>query len=112
MVDVKHVWVENLYEPSFDPTTDCADVLVETAEGELWSALFVTLAYLEDQMHLSREHALSIAMPPIQYTVIENSHVVVENLHPETIEDAIDCLIERGIFESVFARCPEDEEED
>ncbi|MBN1285245.1 MAG: hypothetical protein JXB47_07600 [Anaerolineae bacterium] len=91
-------------EPDFDPETDSADVIVETDSGELWSALFVTLPYLESQMKLSMEHALSIAMPPVQYATLEDSHVLVEDLRPETIEDTIDCLVERGIFETVFSR--------
>ena len=104
-VEIKRVWIERHAEPDFDPFTDCADVWVETADGRLWSALFVTLPYLQAQMLLSREHAVSAGMPPVQYTIIDHTHVVVEDLRLETVEDTIDCLVEREIFESVFAPC-------
>lgn len=102
--EIKHMWVDRPTEPAFDPQTDIADVIVETDNGELWSASFVTLPYLESQMKLSMEHAVSIAMPAVQYATLEDSHVLIEDLQPETIEDTIDCLVERGIFESVFSR--------
>lgn len=107
-LDVKRIWVENQYEPDFDPDTDSADVWVEMADGGLWSALFVTLPYLQEQMRLSKEHAASIAMPPVGYTALDAAHVIVEDLRLETIEDTIDCLIESEIFESVFMRFPAD----
>jgi hypothetical protein len=40
----------------------------------------------------------------VKYATLEASHILVDDLHPETIEDTVDCLIERGIFESVFTR--------
>ncbi len=106
MIDVKHIWIDRPGEPAFDPHTDSADVFVETETGELWTALFVTLPYLQSQMQLGQEHALSIEMPPIQYATLEDSHILVQDLRRETVEDTIDCLLERGIFETVFARYP------
>ena len=102
--DIKHMWVDKLSEPAFDPNTDSIDVIVETDAGELWAASFVTLPYLKSQMQLGMEHAVSIDMPPVKYATLEDAHLLVEDLRAETIEDTIDCLVERGIFETVFTR--------
>ncbi len=106
--EIKRIWNDKPSELAFDPNTDSLDIIVETDDGTLWSALFVTLPYLESQMQLGMEHALSIAMPPVQYATLEDSNILVEDLLPETIEDTVDCLVERGIFESVFSRLPPD----
>ncbi len=108
LVEVKRMWVEKQYEPDFNPRTDSADVWVETVDGKLWSALFVTIPYIQEQMLISKEHAASICMTPVGYTTLDGAHVIVEDLRPETIEDTIDCLIEREIFESVFMPCPDE----
>ncbi|MCZ7546728.1 MAG: hypothetical protein M5R40_25830 [Anaerolineae bacterium] len=100
------MWIEKQYEPGFNPETDSADVWVETDDGRLWSALFVTIPYIQEQMRLSKEHAALSCMLPVGYATLDTPHVVVEDLRLETIEDTIDCLLEREIFGSVFMPCP------
>ena len=107
---IKHVWVERTQEGGFDPRSDSADVLVETEDGVMWSASFVTLPFLQRQMELSREVAKDIHnMPPVRFIAIETPHVIVENLLQDTIEDSIDNMMTLGIFESVFTMYIEDE---
>ncbi len=98
---IKHIWLDQ--NEGFDPERDSADVLVETEDGLLWSASFVTIPYLQRQMELSRDVAQDEAnMPPVRFIAIETPHVIVDNLMKDTIEDTIDNLMTLGIFESVF----------
>ncbi len=98
---IKHIWLDQ--NEGFDPERDSADVLVETEDGLLWSASFVTIPYLQRQMELSRDVAKDEAnMPPVRFIAIETPHVIVDNLMKDTIEDTIDNLMTLGIFESVF----------
>lgn len=107
---IKHVWIEQRDEQGFDPLSDSTDVVVETEDGLIWSAAFVTIPYLQRQMELSGEVAADVKnMPPVRFIAIETPHVVVENLLQDTIEDTIDNLMTLGIFESVFVLYTEDE---
>ncbi len=104
---IKHIWLDQ--NEGFDPERDSADVLVETEDGLLWSASFVTIPYLQRQMELSRDVAKDEAnMPPVRFIAIETPHVIVENLMKDTIEDTIDNLMTLGIFESVFTLYSDD----
>jgi hypothetical protein len=107
---IKRVWIDQTSDESFDPVCDNADVLVETEDGLMWSASFVTIPYLQRQMELSRDVATDVGyMPPVRFIAIETPHVVVESLSQDTIEDTIDNLMTLGIFESVFALYSEEE---
>ncbi len=101
---IKRVWVEQNEGKAFNPKRDSADVLVETDDGLLWTASFVTIPYLQRQMELSRDVANDVSnMPPVRFIAIETPHVIVDDLTQDTIEDTIDNLMTLGIFESVFA---------
>ncbi len=107
---IKHVWIEQQGHADFDPQHDSTDVLVETEEGQLWSASFVTIPYLQRQMYLSSDVAEGVNnMPLVRFVALETPHVVVENLLQDTIEDTIDNLMTLGIFESVFVLYSEDQ---
>jgi hypothetical protein len=107
---IKHVWIERSSSEDFDPVRDNADVLVETEDGLMWSASFVTIPYLQRQMELSRDVANDADnMPPVRFVAIETPHVIIDNLSQDSIEDTIDNLMTLGIFESVFALYSEEE---
>jgi hypothetical protein len=104
---IKRVWIEQQVESGFDPYSDATDVLVETEDGQIWMAAFVTIPYLMRQMELSRDMAQSmdldlLEMPRVKFVALETPHVIVENLLPDTIEDTVDNLMTLGTFESVF----------
>jgi hypothetical protein len=100
---IKHIWIEQTETTAFDPYQDSVDVLVETDDGALWAACFVTLPYLQRQMALSGEVAgQSRYMAQVRFVALETPHVIVENLLRDTIEDTIDNLMTLGTFESVF----------
>jgi len=105
---IKHIWIEQQNAQGFDPYHDNTDVLIETEDGLMWSASFVTLPYLQRQMHLSREIAQGYNMAPTRFVAIETPHVIVEDLLPDTIEDTVDNLMTLGIFESVFVMCSDE----
>ncbi len=100
---IKHIWIEPQGTQSLDMKYGSADVLVETEDGLLWSAVFVTISYIQRQMEMNREEASNFEnMPPVRFAALETQHVIVENLMPDTIEDTTDNLMTLGIFESVF----------
>jgi hypothetical protein len=101
---IKRIWIDRGSGEDFDAAGDNADVLVETEDGLMWSASFVTIPYLQRQMELSRDVANDADnMQPVRFVAIETPHVIVENLSQDSIEDTIDNLMTLGIFESVFA---------
>ena len=107
---IKHVWVETQGTGDINNEYDSADVLVETEDGLLWAASFVTIPYLQRQMELSREAAQTFPnMPLIRFAAIETPHVIVDNLMQDTIEDTIDNLMTLGTFECVFTLHSEEE---
>jgi hypothetical protein len=107
---IKRVWIDQSSDEGFDPVRDNADVLVETEDGLMWSASFVTIPYLQRQMELSRDVANDAGnMSPVRFIAIETPHVVVDNLSQDAIEDTIDNLMTLGIFESVFALYSDEE---
>src|SRR5215475_5491554 len=100
---IKRIWAEQSGGEGFDPLRDSADVLVETDDGLMWSASFVTIPFLQRQMETSRDVANDVNnMPLVRFIAIETPHVIVEDLSQDTIEDTIDNLMTLGIFESVF----------
>lgn len=105
---IKHVWIEHRHTEGFDPKQDSTDVLVQTDDGLTWTASFATIPYLQRQMALSYDVAEGMNMPPVRFIALETPHVVVENLLPDTIEDAVDNLMMLGIFESVFTQFSDD----
>jgi len=108
---VKRVWIDHEPEIDFNPYTDSADVLVEMEDGKMWQASFVTLTYLRQEMQLSKDVAQEYkrTLAPTAFLPLDTPHVLVENLHQDTIEDVVDNLLVLGVFENVFAECPAEE---
>jgi hypothetical protein len=101
----KHVWIETSNEQ------DACDVIIEMEDGELYTALFVTIPYFKRQMDLSYHMGKQLDMPPLRYTALETPHVVVEILDRDTIEDTIDNMLALEVFEGCFTLVTEEETE-
>ncbi len=102
------VWIE-VHESGFDTPQSC-DVIVQMEDGHLYTAHFVTLAYIRHQMNLSYEVTKQIEeTPAVRYTALETPHLVVDEINPEIIEDTIDNLIVLETFEALFTKVTEDE---
>ncbi len=104
------VWVEKHNNDLGDP--DSCDVIVEMEDGKIYTSPFITIPFLQRQMQLS--YTVSKQIPdtvPVRYAALETPHVVVENLERDTIEDTIDNLIALDVFETLFTRVTEDEED-
>jgi hypothetical protein len=90
--------------------TDSCDVLVEMEDGIVYTAAFVTVPYFERQMRLSYEVSKSLPeCMPLSYMTVETPHVVVPDLAPDTIEDAIDNMIALDTFPGIFTQVSENE---
>jgi hypothetical protein len=111
MIEIPNqVWIEK-HDNDIGESDSC-DVIVETDNGKIFTAPFITIPYLQRQMELS--YTVSKQLPdavPVRYAVLETPHVVVENLERDTIEDTIDNLIALDVFETIFTLVTEDEEE-
>lgn len=95
------VWIE-MHENEFDTPSSC-DVLVRMDDTSLYTAHFVTLAYLRRQMDLSYAVTSQIdETPAVRYAALETPHILVDDLARDTIEDTIDNLIALDIFENLF----------
>jgi hypothetical protein len=91
---------------------DACDVIVQMENGAVFTALFATIPYIHRQMQLTRMMTESNADTPIaSYAVLDTPHVIVDSLERITIEDAIDNLVLQDIFESLFTRVTEEENE-
>jgi hypothetical protein len=104
-----HIWIEM----GDTPEADACDVLVQMDDGNLYTAMFVTLPYLRRQMDLSYE--VSKQLPdalPVRYTALETPHILVESLDRDTIEDTIDNLLTLEIFENLFTKVSAKDEEE
>lgn len=102
----KRIWIEQAAVDGFNPYQDSTDVIVEMHDGQAWLAHFVTIPFLQRQMHISREVAeVETQLLPVRFVTLETPYVVVENLLPETVEDTVENLITLGTFESVFTPC-------
>lgn len=105
----RQIWIEP-HADAAEP--DSCDVIVQTESGRIYTAPFITLPYLQRQMHLS--FSVSKQLPdavPVRYAVLETPHLVVENLQRDTIEDTIDNLIALDVFETAFTLVTDPAEE-
>lgn len=99
MYTVKRVWIDDNEDMS-----DCVDVLAEMDDGLLWMARFVTIPHLRQEMRQTLECTRSLNNTPVaRYTTLDTSHVVVDKVDADTIEDVIDNLLALDVFESIFA---------
>jgi hypothetical protein len=109
MIEIpKHIWIE-MHQDMAEP--DSCDVIVETENHKIYTALFVTIPYFQRQMQLS--YTVSKQIPdtvPVRYAVLDTPHVVVENISRDCIEDTIDNLCALDVFETVFTLVTEPEE--
>lgn len=88
---------------------DACDVIVRMENGAYYTAVFVTLPYLQRQMDLSYE--VSKQLPdttPVRYAALETPHILVADLSRETIEDTIDNLLALDIFVNLFTQVTDD----
>jgi len=102
------VWIE-LHDGDQEVPTSC-DVIVQTETDTIYTAHFVTLAYLRRQMDLS--YAVSQQFedtPRVRYAALETPHIVIDEIDRDVIEDTLDNLIELDVFESLFTQVTEDE---
>lgn len=103
----RNVWIEKHDD---EDQSLCCDVIVEMEDGTIYTAMFVTLAYIRRQMELSFTMTGQMTdAVPVRYTALDTSHVVVEELTRDIIEDTIDNLLALEVFESVFIRVTEDQ---
>lgn len=92
---------------------DACDAIVRMDDGSVYTATFVTVDYLHRQMELSFQVTRQIPdTPAVRYAVIDTTHIVVESLDRDTIEDTIDNLMALDVFESYFIRVTDDPAED
>jgi hypothetical protein len=104
----RHIWIELLEETE----TDSCDVIVEMEDGQVFTAMFVTMPYLQRQMDFNYHMSKQLPdVPPVRYATLETPHILVENLQRDTIEDTIDNLIALDMFEGFFTLVTDDEPE-
>lgn len=102
----KRVWIE-MHDTEYETPASC-DVIVQMEDDEIYTAHFVTLAYLRRQMDLS--YAVSQQLddtPPVRYAALETPHILVDEIHRDVIEDTIDNLLALDIFEGLFTQVTE-----
>ena len=98
-----HVWIEIHADDN-----DARDVIVEMEDGIMYTAVFVTLPYVERQMTLTQQFCQQIPdTAPSRFAALDTPHIVVENLERDTIEDIIDNLLAMEVFTSVFTQVTE-----
>lgn len=106
VVDVpERIWIEMQDRAE----ADACDVIVRMENGAYYTAVFVTLPYLQRQMDLSYE--VSKQLPdttPVRYAALETPHILVADLSRETIEDTIDNLLALDIFVNLFTQVTDD----
>lgn len=106
VVDVPdRIWIEMQDRAE----ADACDVIVRMENGAYYTAVFVTLPYLQRQMDLSYE--VSKQLPdttPVRYAALETPHILVADLSRETIEDTIDNLLALDIFVNLFTQVTDD----
>jgi hypothetical protein len=104
--------IQNLWVEVHQDANDARDVIVQLEDSSIFTALFVTPAYLTRQMELTYELARDIPdTVPVRFAALDTAHVLVPDLNRDTIEDTLDNLFAMDIFESVFTRVTEDEAE-
>ena len=100
---VKRVWVDPGEDGPGEGDQGEVDVMVEMENGELWTAHFVTVPYLKQQIDLSKSVADDQSeLGNIGFVALETPHVIVERLDQDAIEDIVDDLMVLGTFEAVF----------
>ena len=103
----KKVWIE-MHESDFETPTSC-DVLVQVEDDTIYTAHFVTLAYLRRQMDLSYSVSEQLEYTPnVRYAGLETPHILIDEIVRDVIEDTIDNLIALDIFEGLFTQVTED----
>ena len=95
---VKRIWIDPSDGRTPDPKEGDVDVMVELESGELWTAHFVTVPYLKQQLEMSR----AVTSHHHGFMAMETPHVVVDSLDQEAITDVVYELMGSGTFESVF----------
>jgi len=99
----EHIWFELHHEE------DACDVIVKMEDGNVYTALFITTTYLQRQMQLNYEISSQLPdTPPVRYCALETPHILVPDLHRDTIEDTIDNLLALDVFEGHFTRVTDD----
>lgn len=89
---------------------DACDVIVRMDDGMVYTATFVTMDYMRRQMELSYRVTQQLAdTPAVRYAVIDTTHIVVESLDKDGIEDTIDNLLALDVFESYFIRVTDED---
>jgi hypothetical protein len=102
----ERIWIER-----HDPADAC-DVIVEMEDGAYYTAMFVTLPYLERQMDLSYQIGRHLPdMPAARYAAFETPHVLVPDLSRDTIEDIIDNLLALDTFYTLFTLVTDDHDD-
>lgn len=99
----EHVWFE-LHDEK-----DACDVIARLEDGNVYTALFVTMSYLQRQMALN--YAVTRQLhdtPAVRYVAMDTPHILVEHLDRVTIEDTIDNLLALDMFECYFIRVTSD----
>lgn len=96
---VKRIWMDSVDGQPPDPVAGDVDVMVEMENGELWTAHFVTIPYLQQQLTMS---AAVTGSELNSHVALETPHVIVQQVSQEHIEDIVYELIGAGTFESVF----------
>lgn len=103
-----HVWIEMLEEAE----QGACDVIVEMEDGRVFTAMFVTMPYLQRQMDLNFHMSKQLPdVPPVRYATLETPHILVENLKRDTLEDTIDNMLALDVFEGFFTLVTDDESE-
>lgn len=104
-----HVWVEQHTDLPHGSDADACDVIVEMEDGGYYTALFVTLPYLQRQMELSYQVSKQLPdAPPVRYAALETPHVLAPDLERETIEDILDNLLALDTFHTLFTPVQDD----
>jgi len=100
---VKRVWTDPGEDGPVEGAQGGVDVMVEMENGELWTAHFVTVPYLKQQIELSKSVADDQSeLGNVGFVALETPHVIVEKLDQEAIEDIVEDLMVLGTFEAVF----------
>ena len=100
---VKRIWMDDVEDISVDPREGSLDVMIEMETGEIWTAHFVTLPYLRQQIEMSVAVAdTQSELGRVGFVALETPHVIAEKVTQEAIEDIVDNLMVLGVFESVF----------
>jgi len=95
---IKRIWIDTMEGDMPDPDTGDADVMIEMENGEVWTAHFVTVPYLQQQLELS----MAVMPHKIGFMALDTPHVIIQRLEKDVIEDVVYELMGSGTFESVF----------